>query len=376
MDSYSPPPQQPPQPPPPVIRAAPPPPPRPRGGAPWKVLAIVFVVVGVLFFLALLPAFMGGGSRANLNGRYLEEVVLENNRSPHKIAVVDISGIITGQSIDRGRSLVEHISDQLTIAARDPRVKSVLVRINSPGGEVLASDEIYHAILDFRQQAQKPVVAYLGSLAASGGYYVAAPCTLIVANELSITGSIGVIMNAYNYRGLMNKVGLRPQTFKSGQFKDMLSGARDLDQLTPEEEQQLVEERQMVQQIIDETHETFKNAVKTGRDQPGRLAIQQARPLAMDWANYADGRIFSGRQAYELGYVDHLGNFESAVALSQQLAGIEDANLVQYQQPFTLGNLFRIFGQSDAKSIKVDFGMDFPKLQPGYLYFLTPTVVR
>jgi protease IV len=375
MDSYSPPPQQPPQPPPPVIRAAPPPPPRRRGG-PWKTLVIVFIALGVLFVLALLPVLLGGGSRANLNGRYLEEVVLENNRSMNKIAVVDISGIITGQSIDRGRSPVEYISDQLTIAARDARVKSVLIRVNSPGGEVLASDEIYHAILDFRRKTQKPIIAYLGSLAASGGYYVAAPCTLIVGNELTITGSIGVIMNAYNYRGLMNKVGLRPQTFKSGKYKDMLSGARDLDQLTPEEEQELMEERQMVQQIIDETYETFKSAVKTGRDQPDRLSLQQARPLSTDWVDYADGRIFSGRQAYELGFIDQLGNFESAVNLSRHLAGIEDANLVQYQQPFTLGSLFRIFGQSEGKSIKVDLGMDFPKLQAGHLYFLTPLVVR
>src|SRR5690606_37432008 len=121
----------------------------------------------------------------------------------------------------------EVIRAQLRRASWDDDVKAVLLKVDSPGGEVLASDEIARALEDFQKRAQKPVIVSMGSLAASGGYYVAAPCQWIVANELTITGSIGVIMQGFNYHGLMDKVGLRRGVYKSGEFKDMLSGARD-----------------------------------------------------------------------------------------------------------------------------------------------------
>src|SRR2546428_583630 len=127
------------------------------------------------------------------------------------------------------------ISDQLRLAGEDDSAKAVVLRVDSPGGEVLASDEIYRAIADFEKDYKKPVVASMGGLAASGGYYVSAPCRWIVANELTITGSIGVIMHSYNYRGLLNKVGVRPEVFKSGKFKDMLSGEKDEEDIPAEE---------------------------------------------------------------------------------------------------------------------------------------------
>jgi protease IV len=370
MDSY--PPSQPP--PPPVIRTGPPSLPPRRGGG-WKVIAIVAVVILGLLAFAMIPAFFGMVPETGRLG--LKEVILEQNRSVNKIAVIDVAGIISGQSFDHsGSTMVDYIHEQLKLAGRDKNVKSVLLKVNSPGGEVLASDDIYRAVTQFQNKSGKPVVAYLGSVAASGGYYVSAPCTWIVSNELSITGSIGVIMHAYNYRGLMNKVGLKPQTFKSGKYKDMLSGDRDLEHLTPAEEAELMEERKMVQDLIDETYDTFKTAVKTGRDRPSRLQVREARGLVENWADYADGRVFSGRQAYQWGFVDQLGNFQTAVSAARDLADISDANLIQYQQPFSLGNLFQIFGKSEGATIKVDLGMDFPKLQPGSLYFLTPTVLR
>src|SRR5581483_9776541 len=129
---------------------------------------------------------------------------------------------------------------------------------DSPGGEVLAADEISRAVSEFQDKSAKPVIVSMGSLAASGGYYVSAPCEWIVANELTITGSIGVIMHGYNYRGLLDKIGVRPEVFKSGKYKDMLSGSKSPEEITPEE-------KQMVQALINETYGKFKSVVAEGR---------------------------------------------------------------------------------------------------------------
>jgi protease IV len=253
-------------------------------------------------------------------------------------------------------------------AADDDDVKAVLLKVDSPGGEVLASDDIYRAIEDFQKDTGKPVVASMNSLAASGGYYVSAPCQWIVANELTITGSIGVIMHSYNYRGLMNKVGVRPEVFKSGKFKDMLSGDKEETEILPEE-------RAMVQSLIDETFTRFKKIVADGRQFASSKNKGKGKTLVDGWEQYADGRIFSGRQAHEHGFVDELGNFDTAVDRAMDLASIPDANVVTYRSPFSLGNLFRLFGKTDAASIKVDLGMDLPKVQAGRLYFLSPTLL-
>jgi protease-4 len=209
----------------------------------------------------------------------------------------------------------------------------------------------------------------MGSLAASGGYYVSVPCRWIVANELTITGSIGVIMSAWNYRGLMDKVGVRPQTFKSGKYKDMLSGSREPDSITQEE-------RDMVQALINETYGRFTNVVATGRSWAREKNKNKGRALIEDWADYADGRILSGKEAFERGFVDELGTFDDAVKRAKNIADIRKANLIEYQQRFDISDLFRLFGQSESKAVKVDLGMDVPKLQAGRLYFLSPTFLH
>ena len=122
--------------------------------------------------------------------------------------------------------MVDVIQAQLDRAKDDKHVKAVILKVDSPGGEVMASDQINKAIVKFQEDSKKPVVCSMGSLAASGGYYISAPCRWIVADDLTITGSIGVIMHGYNYRGLMDKVGVLPMTFKSGKYKDMLSPDR------------------------------------------------------------------------------------------------------------------------------------------------------
>ncbi len=209
----------------------------------------------------------------------------------------------------------------------------------------------------------------MGSLAASGGYYVSAPCQWIVANELTITGSIGVIMSTWNYRGLMNKVGLQPFTFKSGKFKDMLSGSREPTDISPEE-------IAMVDKLIKETYDKFKSVVAEGRGRAHEKNKDEGQPLARDWEDYADGRVLSGKEAQHLGFVDELGDFDDAADRAKEIAGVSEANLVEYQVRYDLSDFFRMFGKTDAHGVKVDLGVELPKIEAGRLYFLSPTYMH
>ena len=338
----------------------------------FAIILLVLLGISVLYNLANFAGNLlrGKSSYAHTAGPKLEEVIKEDNDSANKIAVIEVDGIITGNRIDQtGFNMVDVIRAQLRHAQEDASVKAVILKVDSPGGEVLAADEIYRAIQDFEKSSSKPVVASMGSLAASGGYYISAPCRWIVANELTITGSIGVILSAYNYRGLMDKVGVLPETYKSGKFKDMLSGSREPGDISPEE-------RAMVQRLIDETYGKFKSVVQDGRDAAHQKNKHEGKALSPDWAEYADGRVLSGTEALKLGFVDQLGYVKDAVARAETIVGISNANLVEYEQHYDLSDLLRLFGKSDAKSIKVDVGMDFPRLQAGHLYFLSPTYVH
>jgi protease-4 len=209
----------------------------------------------------------------------------------------------------------------------------------------------------------------MGGLAASGGYYISAPCRYIVANELTITGSIGVIMHGYNYRGLMDKIGVVPEVYKSGRFKDMLSGEKEPGTADPEE-------RKMVEAMITETFGKFTRVVAEGRGLAAERNGAKGRPLAAGWRDYADGRILTARQAYDLGLVDQIGDFKAAVKAAKDLAGISNAALVQYAQPFDFSNLLRLLGKSEAPVLKIDLGFDAPKLQAGRPYYLLPIAAR
>lgn len=355
----------------------------------FSLLLLVLLAVVLFGSFAMKKSTRGysrssAGTSLRHKREYLEEVTVEDNGSRNKILVIEINGVISSAGSDRGeKNMVESIAEQLEVAKDDPSVRAVILKVNSPGGEVLASDEIYNSIKNFQAESRKPVIASMQTLAASGGYYVSAPCQWIVANDLTITGSIGVIMHGFNYRGLMNKVGLRPMIFKSGKFKDMLSGDKDLDTEDQHEREIIEEEKQMVQELIMETYEKFTNIVATGRSQAyaknskNKVEDDQGRPLAGNWTDFVDGRILSGKKAHELGFVDELGNFDTAKERAKTIASLGSANFVQYERPFDLGNLFRLFGSTETKSttLKVDLGVDVPKLQVGQLYFIAPTSV-
>jgi protease-4 len=344
------------------------PPPPPRQGRGWKILALILMVILAMIlardFFRLLLAL--GGKAGGGRGRNLEEVVVEDNDARDKIAVVSVAGFISGALLDgRGRDMVSSISDQLRVAAADDTVKAVLLKVDSPGGEVMAADEIHRALVEFQKTSRKPVIASMGTLAASGGYYVSAPCRWIVANDLTLTGSIGVIMHGWNYRGLMDKVGVRPEVYKSGRFKDMLSGDKREQDILPEE-------RQMAQVLIDQTYARFTNIVFTGRQEARKKNQDKGRALSPEWTNYVDGRVLTGQDAYNLGFVDEKGNFETAVERAKNIVHITNANLVRYERPFDLGNVLRWLVKTEPPAVKVDLGIDLPKLQAGCLYFLSP----
>jgi protease-4 len=371
----------------PPLMVAPAPSRPPRRGRGWMIFALLLLVLLGISVLFNLGHFfekiisVGGMQSHRTGGPRLEEVVLEDNGGNSKIAVISVEGIITSRMLDQsGFNMVDVIKAQLKRAEEDHKVEAVILKVDSPGGEVLASDDISRAIAEFQEEkdekgekhAGKPVIASMGGLAASGGYYVSAPCRLIVANELTITGSIGVIMSTWNYRGLMDKVGVRPLTFKSGKFKDMLSGSRNPDEIP-------ADERAMVQSLIDETYGKFKSVVDKGRGQAAdknKKEKHEYRALVENWRDYADGRILSGKEARELGFVDQLGDFDKAVKEAADIAGVSKYNLVEYRLHYDLGDFLRLFGKSDAHGVKVDLGLEMPKLEAGRLYFLSPTYLH
>jgi protease-4 len=366
---------------PPVITPPPPAAP-PRRSWAWIIVSIVLLV---LLGFSLLGNFaqalsvivgsgLGNGLNRNFNSRAarvagprLDEVWLQDNGAHSKIAVITVSGIIASTPDPAGNNLVDVVQAQLDRAKDDRRVKAVILKVDSPGGEVMASDEINKALVKFQADSGKPVVCSMGSLAASGGYYISAPCRWIVANDLTITGSIGVIMHGYNYRGLMDKVGVLPMTFKSGKYKDMLSPDRSTNEIP-------AGERPMVQALIDETFHKFKGVVRTGRAAAHEKNKSEGRALAFDWEDYADGRVLSGTQALTLGFVDQVGDFEDAVERTEKIVGINDANIVEYRERYDISDFLSMFGQSGAAhDVKLDLGLDIPKLRAGCMYFLWQT---
>ena len=360
-------------PPPPVIR----PPSKPKKSYGWMIVAIIVII---LLCLSLFGNFTQMVSHAiNFNsgfqptasreaGPQFEEAILKDNDSNSKILVITVDGIISGQQADQaGNNMVDVIKAELDKAKKDSHVKAVILKVDSPGGEVMASDEIYRAIKQFEGgEHGKPVICSMGSLAASGGYYISSPCRWIVADQLTITGSIGVIMETVNYRGLMDKIGVEPYVFKSGKYKDMLSGMRETNEIPDGE-------RAMVQDFVNQTYNKFKSVVADGRNAAHEKNKSDGEPLSQDWTNYADGRILSGDQALKLGLVDEIGDFEDAVDRAETIAKVDKPNLVEYHETYDISNFLRLFGQSSATkvpAVKLDLGFDAPKLQIGQLYFL------
>jgi len=308
-------------------------------------LLVLAVGVGVV---VLTVVATGPGAQTAV---YKEEYV--SGAGPAKIAVVPVEGTIASadSTVPGVQPPVtpEGLADALRQAEEDPSVAAVVLEVNSPGGGVTASDEMHQSILDFKESSGKPVVVSMGDTAASGGYYISTAADRIVANETTLTGSLGVIFSLTDFSELADKYGVEQEVIKSGEFKDMGSSFRDL---TPEE-------REIFQSLVDESYDKFVSVIVEGRDLPE----ERVREIA-------DGRIYSGQQARELGLVDSFGGLDEAAEVSQDLANVEGATVVRYVQPesFTDTLLARLAPQEpEALRIAEEAGLTLePK--PYYLY--------
>jgi len=292
-----------------------------------------------------------GGGEVEFRPRFRELIVEQGGRgSSDKIAVISLRGLIsTAVGGNVGESMVDDLRWELEQARNDSDVRAIVLEVDSPGGEVTASDMIYNAVTKAR--ARKPVVVYMESLAASGGYYVSCGGKYLMANETSITGSIGVIIQTLNYQQLFDKIGLASVVFKSGKFKDMLNGARPI---TPEE-------RDYIQSFVMKTYDKFLGIVAKERNLPAdglRNGI-------------ADGRILSGRDALEYKLIDGLGQIEDAYAKAKELGHAADAKVVKYGPPFVLSRFFRMLTESGKTRIELSLPFSLtPQLESGRAYFL------
>ena len=238
-----------------------------------------------------------------------------------RIAVVRVSGVIVNPL---------PFVNKLERVASDKSVKAVVIRVDSPGGSVGASQEMYRAI-ERRKEKGKPVVVSMGNVAASGGYYISAPADFIYANPGTITGSIGVIIQHVAYKELMAKIGIKAKSIKTGKFKDTLTPFREL---TPEEEKYL-------QDTINEAYEQFLKAILKYRGK--KISEEELRKVA-------DGRVITGQRAKELGLVDELGGLKDAVEKAKELSGYPRAR--EFFVPEEKSLLKRILG-GEIEELKI-----------------------
>jgi protease IV len=259
---------------------------------PVFIVLVTAVALGALFFgVVFLASFLTGSKRAGDNLPIVRG---------ERVALVKIEGVLMSSA-----GIVEELNNY----AEDPSIKAIIVRIDSPGGGVVVSQEIYNAVLNAKREGKK-IVASMGTVAASGGYYVAAAADRIVANPGTLTGSIGVIMQYAVFEKLLDKIGVKGQVIKAGEYKDAGSPFREM---TPQE-------KKLLQTVIDDVHSQFIEAVVSGRN--GALA--EGRKLSPDEVRaVADGRIFTGRQAYDLRLVDDLGDLSDSIRIAGALAGIK-----------------------------------------------------
>jgi len=314
---------------------------------PRKLFYVVLsVVILVLFFMSLLSNLVLGGLLVAMNIEKPSEVQIvtyekksvEGN-GDQDILLIHIKGVISNEKIVTGGWITpEHVQERLKQAGKDPKVKAVILNINSPGGAITATDKIYRSIMEFREKSKKPVVAFLDSIAASGGYYIAAACDTIVSYPTCITGSIGVIMSSFQIQELLeNKLGIKHIVIKSGEHKDILSSTRTMTE----------KERQILQSMIDEMYERFLEIVKKGRASLKDMKEEEIREIA-------DGKVYTGKQALEKKLVDKLGTWDDAIQETCKIAqiGKEDYRIITYHQKKSLlQEILELSSEeSDAKS--------------------------
>lgn len=294
-------------------------------------LIVIAVVFAGLSFLFLSKVIMN-------TDRYYEE----SGKGAGKVAIVDLNfTILSSESIVR----------QFKKYGEDKSIKAIILRVNTPGGGVAASQEMYEAIKKTRD-AGKPVIVSIGSLGASGGYYAACGGSTIVADPGSLVGSIGVIINIMNYEGLADKIGISQTIFKSGELKDAGNPLRQLNE----------KDKEYFQSIVMDSYDQFLSVVSSER----KMDKEKLK-------EYADGRVFTGKQAKEIGLIDSLGTFEDAIAIAGRMAGIDgEPTIVKERERASLvERILDSFSGNELKSIKEEIKSEYinqPLLQYKFEY--------
>jgi len=291
----------------------------------------------------------------------LDETVI-TGKGKNKIILMDVSGVLSTKekgsllSFQKEVSIVSRVREELKKAAGDNKIKGLIIRINSPGGTVTSSDIIYREISKFKEEGKIPVVACIMELAASGGYYVALAADTIIAHPTSVTGSIGVIALKFNAKGLMEKIGIEDETIKAGDKKDLWSPFRSSTE----------EEREILQNMLNNFHERFMSVVAKGRKD---LTMGQIKMLA-------DGRVFSAEQAVKEKLVDEIGYLDDAIELVKKKAGIDKARVIVYHRPYSYkNNIYSRAMSSDFKNINLlnlDLGGILDSMGLKFMYLWLP----
>jgi protease IV len=288
----------------------------------------------------------------------ISEVILIRDASEKKILLLDVSGVITtsfdANILSREKNILSSIRYRLEKASEDRSIEGLILRVDTPGGEVTASDIIYNEILLFKQKTGIPVVVLGMGIMASGGYYIASAGDYIITHPTAITGSIGVISIFPNIQELFDKIGIKVNIIKSGRMKDSGSSFREM----------TTEEETIFQSVVDELYQNFLNVVLEGRKK--LLSQDQLESIA-------DGRIYTARQALELKLIDEIGYFDRAFEKTKQLAGIRKAKLVTYTYyPKSKTNIYASASDPLALTKQDDIKKIFPSLQAGFYYLWLP----
>jgi protease-4 len=323
----------------------------------------LFVALGISLFgnlilIAALGSRGSGPAKAISEKKFTETTVAPGDSSSDKIALIRLDGLISyGHGIRSGENMVDTLKEAFQQAENDPRVKAVILSVDSPGGEVTAGDTIHHALQGLN--AKKPVVVFMNSIGTSAAYYIACASSWIMCSDTTFTGSIGVIISTLNYKELFGKIGLQSVIFKSGKFKDALNGARDLTE----------EEKTYFQTLVMQTYDRFLGIVSKARKLDPELLRN----------GVADGRVLSGKDAYAAKLVDQLGYVEDAYPKARALGKAPGAEIVRYEKKKGLGQFLKLFEDSEKGNLKVDLNIGSEsglKLESGRLYLLPSFYAR
>ena len=299
-----------------------------KGSLLGRLVKIFFIGIMIILnvFLVLILAGIISLFATSRQDMYIENVIVPGPETD-KLVVINLCGVI-------GNEMSYDIKEQIDLAREDDNVRGIIFRVNSPGGMVSSSDQIYNEIRKYRMETNEPAVAFMQSVAASGGYYVSAACDSIVAEPTAITGSIGVIMGYFVFQNLLEeKLGIQPVIIKSGLKKDWPSSFQ-----APTEEQQ----RYLEEKIIEPSFTRFVEIVAEGRPD---LTIDSVRRLA-------DGSIYPAQEALDEYLIDSIGYLDTAIDELKQLAGLEEALVVEYERPFSLSEFLRSEAISPLKITK------------------------